>query len=471
MASSSAKPGLATRLRGKGGYVVMVLAALLGLGAYLDSIWRPPPRQPGELPLVSSFVGLRAKQVDRIEIKRASGTLVMVKQGDVWKLTEPIQTDADADKVEQLLEGVLDAAVMNDVGLKLSAVDLQEYGLGDTAVRVTFHAGRRAKVLLVGDPTPGQGDSTFAAAEADGRLFTLPTYRANDFKNLGPNDYREMRLVRVDIDSLQVITIKRADETVELVREDEEWVMLQPHEADVDGAEASSVASALNNLRAEEFVAEDPQDLAQYGLDQPRLIVTVVDDKGSHTVAFGKEAGDDGNVYARRQGDRAVATVAKSSFADINTGYGRLRDRTVLSFDEDDVTKLAVTNQYGSVEMEKRAGQWWIVKPIQVEADETQMADLITTLAGPANSAIEESPADLAKYGLEKPEVTVVVWTKAGDPQTLFLGKESSTGSYYIKSTGPQVFDVLGHYRLQLQVKAATLKAQAEDDGEDEEEE
>jgi uncharacterized protein DUF4340 len=75
---------------------------------------------------------------------------------------------------------------------------------------------------------------------------------------------------------------------------------------------------------------------------------------------------------------------------------------------------------------------------------------------------VAEKPADLAKYGLDKPEVRVQVALPKG-PQELLIGKKAGASEYYARTNSQDaVFTVPDFTVTDLKVKPDELKAEAE---------
>jgi hypothetical protein len=66
---------------------------------------------------------------------------------------------------------------------------------------------------------------------------------------------------------------------------------------------------------------------------------------------------------------------------------------------------------------------------------------VLDSLTAPASKFIEDSPKDLAKYGLDKPEITVTVNDGHGTSQVVQIGKKTKDG-YFAKGSQNAVFEV-----------------------------
>jgi len=461
MAERSATPGLADKLRGKGGLIAFAIVIVLAFVAFLE-MQAPPPRQLGESPGVWSYVGLRSQEVDRFEIRRQDEDVIaLAKQGDEWRITQPIQAAADSELVTRLLTDLLDSPIGQDGGVTITTENQTQYGLNKPSVQLVLHGGGKSRTLRYANSVPQRPTERFAVTDEVGKLFTLANHVTDELQDNAADEFRNRRLVRLDADDVRGVTIQSGSETTELRRDGNTWKIVRPVDAVADESAGGNLASAVVDLEADEFVESNPADLAKYGLDRPRLTITATGPSGEETVAFGSSAGDDGGRYARRQGENVVVTVADFLFDDVNKQYAELRNRNLLTFENDDVTRISLVNPSGAVELEKQGGAWQMLKPRRVPANANRVADLLFALGQPADAAVEENAIDLAKYGLDKPQVTAIVSTRDGRTQSLFVGRSSARPGHYVRTstTANLVLDVSMETVQALQVSESDLTA------------
>jgi len=139
------------------------------------------------------------------------------------------------------------------------------------------------------------------------------------------------------------------------------------------------------------------------------------------------------------------------------------QDKTLLPFDEREVTGLTVRTEVGEVALapdEKRA--WKITAPMAVDADSREVEALLRALAlGKISRGVEEQATALAPFGLEKP-ATVLTITAGSRRETLSLGDSGPISStlYAMRASDKKVLltnlapkDVLNKTLLALRKK------------------
>ncbi len=187
--------------------------------------------------------------------------------------------------------------------------------------------------------------------------------------------------------------------------------------------------TSLEKLEADEMVAEQVTDFAQYGLDTPSRKVAALVEGAAAPVAvdFGAKSPDGGSVYARKPGEAKVYLVASWIEGSFDKKPFDLRDRDLLHVKRDDVRSLEVAGPEGGFALARTdAGEWAFTRPIATRAGRWSVDGLLGTIENlRMDSVAAESasdPKEIARYGLAKPSRSVTLVTKDGALKTLEIG-------------------------------------------------
>jgi Domain of unknown function (DUF4340) len=127
-----------------------------------------------------------------------------------------------------------------------------------------------------------------------------------------------------------------------------------------------------------------------------------------------------------------------------------------------DIQKIELRSRARTIVIERTKDGWRFVKPIQGEIDRTVadgMADAIANLQ--VTSTINETPGDLAPFGLQNPAVDVIVTTKDGRVLPgILVGKDTPVGnSSYIRSEAkPGILLVANSFPSQVEKSVDDLR-------------
>jgi len=108
------------------------------------------------------------------------------------------------------------------------------------------------------------------------------------------------------------------------------------------------------------------------------------------------------------------------------------QEKVFVGLQADKIDELRITSEKGDVTtLKKENGAWQLTSPIATKADETEVSGITTNLGTvDITRVIDENPASLKEFGLDKPHVEVD-FKRAGDKdfQKLFIGEKSPTGA------------------------------------------
>ncbi|MBI4713501.1 MAG: DUF4340 domain-containing protein [Planctomycetes bacterium] len=256
-----------------------------------------------------------------------------------------------------------------------------------------------------------------------------------------------------------------ATTTITCTREGDDWQMTTPVKAKSDKSALDGIVQDIVSLEKKNTISA-PKDLAQYGLDNPRVIVSFTGkpagspalmqgkDNKVYNLKFGKDAPMDLGIYlkvtdnsAERSGvpsnDGNVYIVAKSLFDKTNKSVFDLRYKKIFDTDVYQLAKLRLNYPSGqAIEMEKKGEDWFLLKPVADKCDIHKVNDLRYALNDTKSTEfVDENAMDFNKYGLTPPEVMLEGTDSTGKTETLLVGKVE--GKFYAMKQGLPVVSTI----------------------------
>jgi hypothetical protein len=244
------------------------------------------------------------------------------------------------------------------------------------------------------------------------------------------------KVLSIPDDQFQEIRVKTlTDTTIDLKRDDGKWAMTQPKPLAADQDAVASMVSTLSSLNADKKVEDNAADLHEYGLDVPTLDVTVTKKDGkSSELLVGGPTLDSAGYYAKLAGDPHVYTIASYAKTNIDKSPQDLRDKRLLTFDSDKLTRVELQAKGQTVEFGKNGqNEWQIVKPRPLRADSSAVGSLVDKLRD-AKLDVSELPEDAAKKFAAAPKLASATLTDAAGSQTIEIRKDKDN-NYYAKSS------------------------------------
>jgi hypothetical protein len=252
-------------------------------------------------------------------------------------------------------------------------------------------------------------------------------------------DTSSPKVLAIPDDQIAQLQFQRKDTQPTIVRKNAsgKWELTAPKILPVDNDAVQTVASTLTSLTADQVVEDKPSNLAQFGLKDPSFDLKVTKKDGRTTVLeLGDEAPGSGLVYAQVAGDPKVYALSTSMKSSLDKTWQDLRDKRLLTFDSDKLSRVELTAKKQTVELGKNAqNEWQILKPKPFRADGFQAEELIRKLKdAKLDTSVSEADAKKAAsaYASGTP-IAVAKVTDASGTQTLDVRKNKD--DYYAKSS------------------------------------
>ncbi len=271
------------------------------------------------------------------------------------------------------------------------------------------------------------------------------------------------KLFQVETADLQELKVKSESGDVTTVRkENGAWQIVDPIAAPASESEVSGVASALGQLEIVRVVDEKPAALTDYGLDTPRIEVDYKAGDKSGKLLVGAKTPTGANLYARRNDDPRVLLIAAFQESALNKSTFDLRDKAIMKVDRAKIDNVEVTLASDkAVQLRKEGTDWKLASPVAARADNGTVEALIGRVETAQMKSVvadQATPADLRKYGLDKPQITVTLNQGSARAQLLIGSKADDTSVYAKDASKPAVVTVESSVAEDLRKEAADYR-------------
>jgi len=222
------------------------------------------------------------------------------------------------------------------------------------------------------------------------------------------SDVKTEKILALEQDQIKKIRISRPSggDTVELEKGDDgKWRMTEPKPYKADESSVSSMVSSLASLNADTVVNEKNSDWKSYGLEPGKIAVQItLKDGKEKKLLLGDDVPTTSGAYAELQGDPRLYTIASYVKSSIDKPASDLRDKRVLPFDSDKVSRVSVKTTEQTLEFGKAGTNWQIVKPKPMRADNSAIDDMVRSVKDATfESVLDESDKPPAKYSFAPP--------------------------------------------------------------------
>lgn len=394
-----------------------------------------------------SVFDLANQPLEQIEVQRGDEKYALARKDNKWRLTAPVEADADPSKAQTLAGDLAGLNVAEYVAEEAKPEDLDKYGLTKPALTVNLktEGGDKAKswVLRIGNPRENKGEY-YAKLDSGPQVFAIGK-DIHDALNQSSLALRPLQLWQVPPTDLATVRIQKGDSPeYSLKREAGTWKIAGPFDASVPTPTVAPILANVATLRCDRYESHDAKEPGKYGLDKPylKLVVREADkDKEAgkeHTLLIGNPTAENAKTRYARLGDSdAVMVVSDALVSAVDRGALDLLDRHLLKLDKEKIVRVHNAAGENTLTLNMLKEDRWEAHTMQAKfpADMRVVFGLLTTWFNlTAQKFVAYGPkVDLAMYGLDKPaQVLSITVEPGGDAKPvehkLSLGKEVENG-------------------------------------------
>lgn len=159
------------------------------------------------------------------------------------------------------------------------------------------------------------------------------------------NNYSLPDLKPVAGSDITSITIELKEGPIQITKTNEVWgITEKSYPADTDKIKA--LVKTISNLKITALASEKGDDLLRYQLDpESRIKITAKGNAGNlRTFEVGKTAPSYNHTFVKLEGDDNIYHASGNFRRDFDTDVDALRDKKVLSFDENTIKEMEITS-------------------------------------------------------------------------------------------------------------------------------
>ncbi len=426
---------------------------------------------------VVRFDSIGTYGINKLEIKMPTDLIAIEKSLDLdWKLTKPVDIYADQDTVKNFIEKIKSLEIEDFISDKPE--DLSVYGLKDPVfeISVTKEENKELAKFYVGDKLP-DGTKCYVKRVGEDPVYTVPTAEFYDKIENPLLSFRDRLVCDFNRDLAKKIVIEKPDRTFSCEisnKKDAEgqflWELSKPMQTVADTNAVNQIIWDLSFLKADCYITKAPEDLNVFGLNDPRIKVSVTYEKipeqsqdeseeksGSgqkqkeamertfetRTLLVGKKIteGDKVSSYCMFSDSDLVFEL---SWPKIKNFDAELVPTKILNFDRTEVKELALNYVNNGVFLKKTNNVWKLKNNEQKEVQGREVDYFVRNLDELKANYIEQYKAtNLTQFSLDKPLLTITVSLESG-AAVLYIGKKKDANSYYAKNKDSDYIYVVG---------------------------
>lgn len=281
-----------------------------------------------------------------------------------------------------------------------------------------------------------------------------------EVKGAGRREETPKEILPFDRANLEELRLTYPDRAVLCLRDSADvWHLVEPIETRASQEEIEEILTCLDGATIRRTVADSAENLADYGLDRPQITLGIrqEEEERYRSLMLGAKNPTGTYAYAKRGDEPPIFLVSSSLLSSLEKSLHDLRFKRVLDFEKGEVNRISLTRQRESIVCSKSLDQWMLERPIRARADGDEIEKIVRRLhEARAKEFVAEEIDDEKKYGFDRPEVIVELFTgERNGLKSLAIGKREG-GRYYAKDASRDPVFTVDSSLVSVLMKEAT---------------
>ena len=442
--------------------ILLILA--VGVGVYIKYYESKRPNTEEVKRQAGNVINFERENLEGIVIQNGDDRIELKKQDQKWRIEAPFKDQADRGAVENLIADLDSWQKFDSIPASEIAKDknlLDEYGLSKGKLKLKLLGKDTPPEIAFGNDAALQGKMYVRPGENGDVMIAAQSVRNDIAKK--PEDFRDKKLT--DLTTAQVVRalVKTAAGEMELEKKGEHWEIVKPLRARSDDQKINDLLAQVTTAQIQQFVAEDRGDLRPYGLAEKRGSITLfaVDDKTGQTLQIGGvPEKEKEQVYVRFTARNAVYTLPKKIEEILALKPADIRDRHLVRIDTNILDRITIDAPgKGKTVLARKDENWTIASRNNQAANSAEVTRVLQLFQTElVTKFVEDVASDLAKYGLDKPQLQVTFSSFASEntPEST-AGEQPFATIAFGKVEGDNVFARLGEEPFIVAVRRSLL--------------
>ncbi|MFA5858440.1 MAG: DUF4340 domain-containing protein [Elusimicrobiota bacterium] len=428
--------------------IVWVISVLVVLAVYFFVVEQKlMPQWKHSAAVAKKIVPIDKDNIVKFEHIRSTVTIVCEKRDKQWFMVQPVSAKADNEEIDSVLSVVTGTDIEDK--FKTDELPIADCGLENPRLTMKFTDNKgKTYVLGLGDYNPTNSFVYVKRGDIK-EVMTVWKYVYDD-ADKAVFDFRDKTLLEFNInDVVKINCIKNKRGFVIDRDKNQQWWYLEPSggKVKVSRNKVDDYLFQVKNMKATAFAVEGAKndDFRKYGFNSTagEINLWLGREVDPRRIVFATQKKIE-EIYARAEGSDKIFSVNTENFSTTpDDPYGWVI-RNVIEFGDDEVNYLEFNTPIKTI-LAERTTTWQVIGKERLDIN---ISDLVNQLKGMIyTEIIEENPKDLHRYGLDTPEVKVVLYkdkSKKVKVDTIIFGKTPvGNKNYCLRESENMVYSLL----------------------------
>ncbi|MGZ3803348.1 MAG: DUF4340 domain-containing protein [Pseudobdellovibrionaceae bacterium] len=357
----------------------------------------------------SKVVSFPADQIHQVEIENKFGKILLKRDTEGWRLEEPVKDWADNQFVEDFVNGLSEEKSTETLGGEGEEPKWSLYGLDHEVSKVVFTSQQGSSVLIQVSAKKNFEGNSFLRRGNENKVL-VGTSQWNLRSQKSPLDFRDKRLFRGKIGSVEGMTLKSQKEEFELINKENKWISIKHPDLKLDQNKVREILTSLNEVHASDFLDKIPVHQAGKGTSNAHISLKLKDKIWSAEL---KQSAVDKSIVGVTSEPQFILKLEPGQ---VNKFFGmtlmELRDRKEpFDFPNLSVRRIEIQTKLKKMILNKEKETWSLEGNTKSPLDQNAIRNFIMRLS---DSSVTEYLEKREQAGFQNPENKIILKGEGG---------------------------------------------------------
>jgi len=377
--------------------------------------------------------------------------IIIEKENSHWKISSPVKTNADQSAVESILNSF--DWLKKERFVSDNPTDFNQFGLSPYQSALAINHEGSSDTLFFGDNNL-DNTKVFYRNSGSNNVYLVPkTLHVNASKSL--YDLRDKSVLNFDKNEIIKIVIEKKQRVFSCLKDkDNKWWLEYPIKGFGDEDKIDDILNKLADTKVTQFISEKANNLKKYGLRTPWLAVSLFDSTQTKQMRLYVGNKEEKGYYAKDEARSSIFLVDSSFVVELDVTLFDLRDKTIVSFENDSVADLTIEYYDFTFHCVKDSSKkWWMTVPDSGLAKPWKISSLLYDIKNIEVARFLDKPVRSDNfYGFNKPLIKMILKSENKILADLIVGDEVNDYIYLKNNLTEEAYQVKANVKDKMTV-------------------
>jgi len=411
--------------------LMVLLAAALGAYVWFYEIEGEEQRK-AEQELEEKVIAVNKDSIQTLIVNDFETTYRFEKKEGKWKITSPVNTDADESTVNSYLTSLTDAKKSRPFSAKGN--EKGTFGLLNPGLSVkVLGLNGNSDSVQFGDKTSIDEDMYISGSTTDSIIAITPiSLKSASQKPL--LTWRDKKAIHFDKNSISSFNLKSGNNYFSFKKNGNNWNLTQPISAKADKSTVDAILNKLDFGNVNSLEAETSTNLSKYKLSNPAYKIELFKIGESAKTSLSISSLKENQSFGKDEARSHIFTVDSNFVKVFDKSLYDLRDKDLINFNSGAITRINLLFENSILTFSKDTTDTWnIISGEAIDGD--KIDDLVEAVQDmKVDRFVAEKPSYLSPYGLATPRGSLELFADSSKEVELEFGSEKN-GQRFIRNT------------------------------------